>query len=51
MEKIKNLKQLFDSQRLNHPVPDKMFDKFDLACPVPDDRVSRWGGAGFTQDS
>jgi hypothetical protein len=22
-----------------------MFEKFDLACPVPDGRGSRWGGA------
>jgi hypothetical protein len=49
--KITYLEAQCNSQRLSHPVPDRMFEKFDLACPVPDGRVSRWGGAGFTQDS
>jgi hypothetical protein len=43
------LHYVFDFQRLSHPVPDRMFEKFDLACPVPDGRGSRWGGAGFIQ--
>jgi hypothetical protein len=28
--------RVFDSQRLSHPVPDRMFEKLVLACPVPD---------------